>query len=128
MASVLNAQYHLNRNFTLRGYVSLNEFYEFLGIEKVVCGEGIGWGQDLLEDGIFWIDFDKMCIRDRLRYGFTFFIFANRNHNPKRVFQVTVFYFTDLAESVWQPFSLVVFAPWLPNRRTILQRVSAVWA
>lgn len=63
MASVLNAQYHLNRNFTLRGYVSLNEFYEFLGIEKVVCGEGIGWGQDLLEDGIFWIDFDNRYVK-----------------------------------------------------------------
>lgn len=56
MASVLNAQYHLNRNFSLRGDVSVNEFYEFLGIDKINCGDEIGWS---MEDGIMWLDFEN---------------------------------------------------------------------
>lgn len=60
MSSVLNAQYHANRNFTLRGDVTLNEFYEFLGIDKVDCGDDIGWSADeLMESGIMWIDFEN---------------------------------------------------------------------
>lgn len=57
MPAVLNAQYHLNRNFALRGYVTLNEYYEFLGIEKIDGGDELGWGFNLIEDGIMWIDF-----------------------------------------------------------------------
>jgi hypothetical protein len=56
MASVLNAQYHLNRNFSLRGDVSVNEFYEFLGIDKINCGDEIGWS---MGDGIMWLDFEN---------------------------------------------------------------------
>jgi len=60
MASVLNAQYHLNRNLSLRGDVSVNEFYEFLGIDKIDCGDEIGWSMDeLMEDGIMWLDFEN---------------------------------------------------------------------
>lgn len=59
MSSVLNAQYHTNRMFILRGYVSLNEFYEYLGLEKVSYGDDVGWGWDLIEDGVAWIDFDN---------------------------------------------------------------------
>lgn len=60
MASVLNAQYHINRNLTLRGEVNLNEFYTFLGVEKIDCGDDIGWSiEELMEDGIMWLDFDN---------------------------------------------------------------------
>lgn len=37
---VLQALYHLNRNFAGRGYLPLNEYYEFLGIE---CDSMLGW-------------------------------------------------------------------------------------
>lgn len=60
MASVLNAQYHINRNICLRGYASINEFYEFLGIDKVDYGDDICWDMnDMSEDGIMWLDFDN---------------------------------------------------------------------
>jgi len=60
MAAVLNAQYHINRNLQLRGSVSINEFYEFLGIDKIENGDDIGWSIDeLMEDGIMWLDFDN---------------------------------------------------------------------
>lgn len=60
MAAVLNAQYHINRNLQLRGSVSINEFYEFLGIDKIENGDDIGWSIDeFIEDGIMWLDFDN---------------------------------------------------------------------
>jgi len=60
MAAVLNAQYHINRNLQLRGNVSINEFYEFLGIDKIENGDDIGWSIDeFIEDGITWLDFDN---------------------------------------------------------------------
>lgn len=60
MAAVLNAQYHVNRNLQLRGEVSINEFYEFLGIDKIENGNNIGWNiNELIEDGTIWLDFDN---------------------------------------------------------------------
>ena len=60
MASVINAQYHINRNLTLRGYTSINEFYEFLGLGQIEGGDDLGWMlDDLMESGIMWLDFDN---------------------------------------------------------------------
>lgn len=60
MAAVLNAQYHINRNLQLRGEVSINEFYEFLGIDKIENGDNIGWSIDeFIEGGTIWLDFDN---------------------------------------------------------------------
>lgn len=57
---VLEAEYHLNRNFVLRGFVFLTEFHEFLGIEPPLPmhQKQFGWGCVEL-DGIGWIDFDN---------------------------------------------------------------------
>ena len=51
---IMDAEYHLNRNFVLCGYASLNDFYEFLGLEPTELGEEVGWTTD---DGIQWVDF-----------------------------------------------------------------------
>lgn len=61
MEEVLNAEYHLNRNFSFRGYASLNEFYEFLGLEKTDFGDVLGWSyNEMAEGGLMpWIDFDN---------------------------------------------------------------------
>lgn len=60
MAAVLNAQYHINRNLSLNGYASINEFYEFLGIDKIDHGDDIGWSYDQpVEEEILWLDFDN---------------------------------------------------------------------
>lgn len=53
---VLTAEYHLNRNYILRGYSYLNEFYEFLGIEETDYGSVLGWAPN--DDGMYWIDFN----------------------------------------------------------------------
>ncbi|GHU53214.1 hypothetical protein FACS1894132_04770 [Clostridia bacterium] len=61
MAAVLNAEYHLNRNLSLRGWASINEFYDFLGIEKLDIGDRVGWCYDQLMDiGILWLDFQNI--------------------------------------------------------------------
>lgn len=57
---VLLAEYHFNRNFALRGYAELNEFYEFLGLPKTEAGSVLGWSLDAGEEyyGYSWIDFE----------------------------------------------------------------------
>lgn len=59
LIDVKDAEYHLNRNFSLRGYVSLNEFYKFLDIPKVKYGDILGWSIDVGCGfyGYAWIDF-----------------------------------------------------------------------
>jgi len=64
MASVLNAQYHINRNFALRGIASLNEFYDFIGLPKIDDGDSVGWSMiEFLESGITWIDFENRFVK-----------------------------------------------------------------
>ena len=52
---VLTAEYHLNRNYVLRGHAWLNEFYEFLGIEETDYGSVMGWAAT--DEGEYWIEF-----------------------------------------------------------------------
>lgn len=63
---VITAEYHLNRNYILRGYSVLNELYEFLGLETTDYGAEVGWAP--LDDGMYWIDFNhrKVLIDDDL--------------------------------------------------------------
>ncbi len=60
MPAVMNAQYHLNRNLMLRGDATVNEFFEFLGLEQTPNGDNIGWdlGQ-MWEQECNWLDFEN---------------------------------------------------------------------
>ena len=63
---MLQAEYHLNRNFALGGgFITLNDFYTFLGIEKIPEGDAIGW---MVSDGLYWVDFNhsKAMVDDGL--------------------------------------------------------------
>lgn len=42
MAAVLNAQYHVNRNLSIKGDCSLNEYLSFLGVEGIDGGDELG--------------------------------------------------------------------------------------
>ena len=55
---VLDAEYNLNRNFALGEEVTVNDFYLFLGIDKIDCGDDLGWADYNGEIG--WIDFDNI--------------------------------------------------------------------
>lgn len=61
---VMNAEYHLNRNYVLRGYSYLNELYEFLGLEETDYGSVLGWAPN--DDGMYWIEFNhrKTTLKD----------------------------------------------------------------
>ena len=86
---VLLAEYHLNRNYVLRGFAGLNEFYEFLGLEPTDYGETVGW--DICGE-IYWIDFNhrKAFIGDD-NDGFECYIIEmpyyprRRLHGPTRL-------------------------------------------
>lgn len=56
ISQVLQAEYHINRNMVLGAFVTLNDFYDFLGISHVEGGDVVGW---LLSDSMYWIDFDN---------------------------------------------------------------------
>lgn len=55
---VLQAEYHLNRNFALMGgCIGVNDFYEFLGIDTVKELETYGWW---VSDDLYWVDFNHV--------------------------------------------------------------------
>ena len=63
---VITAEYHLNRNYILRGYAYLNELYDFLGLESTDYGSVLGWAP--LDEGMYWIEFNhhKVIMDDGL--------------------------------------------------------------
>ena len=58
---IMDAEYHMNRNFIMSGCASLNDFYEFLGIEKTEKGDELGWS---IDSGIYWVDFEHRLNKD----------------------------------------------------------------
>lgn len=66
LAQVLMAEYHLNRNYVLRGYAAINELYDFLGLEQTDFGNVLGWAA--VDEGMFWIEFNhrKVILEDGL--------------------------------------------------------------
>lgn len=64
MEAVINAEYHFNRNFAMRGYACLNEFYEFLGLDETEAGNTLGWDcQRLVEEyEACWVDFSHRLV------------------------------------------------------------------
>ena len=61
---VIDAEYHVNRSFSLRGETNLNEFYEFLGLEPTDTGYEIGWevNADAYPYENTWIDFEHHLV------------------------------------------------------------------
>lgn len=57
---VLEAEYHLNRNYNLGGGVSVNEFYELLGLKPIDGGDCLGW--DMYQEEILWIDISHRLV------------------------------------------------------------------
>lgn len=59
MENVLNAEYYINRDLSLRDYATINEFYEYLDIEPIESGDDLGWSSGMNFDYYWqsWIDF-----------------------------------------------------------------------
>lgn len=64
MNEVLSAEYEFNRNFALRGYAELNEFYKFLGLPETEYGMSVGWSMGAGEEfyGYSWVDFEHRLV------------------------------------------------------------------
>lgn len=60
MEEVIDAEYHLNREFILEGDVKLNKFYELLGLPGTELGAVVGWDSESAAAffGYQWIDFE----------------------------------------------------------------------
>lgn len=56
ISKVLQAEYYLNRNFCLGWIPSVNDFYDFLGLEHTEIGDEIGWTNS--NGDYYWIDFN----------------------------------------------------------------------
>ena len=56
---VMWAQYETNRAMCVNDGVSVNEFYDFLGLEPIAGGDYIGWSGSILEQMYwdYWIEF-----------------------------------------------------------------------
>lgn len=67
---VQRAEYRVNRDMAMRGYVYLNEFYEHLDMEPIDPGYALGWsvGSQLATNWQNWIDFshEKVVLDDGL--------------------------------------------------------------
>lgn len=55
LSKVIQAEYHLNRNFVLGGEISMNDFYNFLGLHCDERAKDVGW---CINDDMYWIDFN----------------------------------------------------------------------
>lgn len=65
MLEVLDAEYKLNQKLAMDGKVSLNDFFELLGLSKTSTGKFIGWSQENSFDfyNYTWIEFEHELVR-----------------------------------------------------------------
>lgn len=61
LSKVLEAEYHINRNFAFSGDVRQNEMHEFLGIQRKPEFDDCLWYMD---DDYYWIDFNHYQATD----------------------------------------------------------------
>ena len=56
---VQHAEYQINRDLNMREWATLNEFYEYLGIDPIPGGDDLGWSPGMNMDHYWqeWIDF-----------------------------------------------------------------------
>ena len=66
--AVLKAEYMFNKQLSIVGNATLNDFYEYLGIPKIQAGESLGWA---VLDGYYgssttspWVDFEHSKMED----------------------------------------------------------------
>lgn len=70
LEQILSAEYHLNRNYILRGCATINEMYDFFGLDPVEWGDNLGW--EPMDEGEFWIEFNHF--KAKLDDGTEFYI------------------------------------------------------
>ncbi len=69
MTDLYDAFYHLNREFAVEGYTSLNDLFNYLGLDFIPEKDNLGWCCDYLanEWEYYWIDF--CCVQTKTDDG-----------------------------------------------------------
>lgn len=63
MLEVQDAEYQLNRKLAIEGEASLNDFFEFLGLDACEIGDALGWSYEIICDfNHAWIDFEHQLV------------------------------------------------------------------
>lgn len=64
MEEILDAELNINKRFAENGLATLNEFYEFLGLDKIHGCDLIGWESDSMDEfyNRSWIDFEHQLV------------------------------------------------------------------
>ena len=59
LEKVQKAEYNINRDLSMQGYATLNQFYDYLGMVPIESGNDLGWSADMNFDYYWqeWIDF-----------------------------------------------------------------------
>lgn len=59
LEKVQAAEYNINRDLSMQGYATLNDFYEYLGLVPIDGGDELGWSAGMNFDYYWqeWIDF-----------------------------------------------------------------------
>lgn len=57
--TVQHAEYQINRDLSMRDWATINEFYEYLGLDPIPGGDDLGWSTGMNFDYYWqsWIDF-----------------------------------------------------------------------
>lgn len=65
MLEVKDAEYRLNRKFATTGEVTMNDFFDFLGLPENDVGDSFGWSIEYMMDfyGTCWIDFEHELVQ-----------------------------------------------------------------
>ena len=103
---VQKALYHVNRNFILRGYTTLNEVYDFLNLPHTDQGDVLGWSADYgwCYYGYSWIDY--YCDRRESRDGTEYY--------------AIIFPFPPTLEAIEDTIDLESFSPKLIDRVKVM--------
>jgi len=106
--NVREAMYHVNRNFILRGYTTLNEVYDFLNLPHTDQGDVLGWSADYgwCYYGYSWIDY--YCDRRESRDGTEYY--------------AVVFPFPPTIDSIEDLIDLESFSPSLIDRAKAMSK------
>lgn len=62
---VKNAEYEFNRYLSIMGYASLNDYYDFIGLEPIAGGDDIGWSiaTGCIYQGYSWVSFKQDLVK-----------------------------------------------------------------
>lgn len=58
MEELIDAEYQINRKFAIRGYVTIGDWYDLIGVQPDSFNDVLGWSFDENSTDCRWIDFE----------------------------------------------------------------------